>query len=170
MTGLAPLAVTAGDLLTVLAFVVLAGAVASAFVPGIPTGAVSLAGIGLYWWGSGFTSPGTTVLVVLATVSLLAVAADWFGGLVAAKVGGASLATTAAAGVVGLALLFVTGPIGMVLGSAAVVFVLEFRKHRDARGSAVAAGAYVVGFFGSALVQALIAFTVFVAMVWVALF
>ncbi|MFC7134924.1 MULTISPECIES: DUF456 domain-containing protein [Salinibaculum] len=170
MTALPALAVATADLVTVLAFVVLAFAVVSAFLPGFPTGAVSLAGIGLYWWGSGFTSPGTAVLVVLIAVSLLAVAADWFAGAVAAKVGGASLLTTALAGLVGLALLFVTGPIGMVVGSAAVVFALEYRKHRDVRGSATAAGAYVVGFFASAFVQALLAFSVLLALVWVTLF
>ena len=170
MTGVLALAVATADLVTVLAFVVLTFAVVSAFLPGFPTGLLSLVGIGIYWWGSGFTSPGTAVLVVLVAVSLLAVAADWFAGAVAANVGGASLLTTALAGLVGLALLFVTGPIGMVVGSAAVVFALEYRKHRDVRSSATAAGAYVVGFFASALVQALLAFSVLLALVWVTLF
>jgi uncharacterized protein YqgC (DUF456 family) len=169
MTGLVPAAASISNLFSILAFVVLAAAVASAFLPGLPTGLISLGGTLLYWWSTNYSEPGTTVLVVLVVVSLLAVAADWFGGLVAAKVGGASTITTVIAGAVGLVLLFVTGPIGMVLGSAAVVFVLEFRKRRDAGGSAAAAGAYVVGLFASALVQALIAFSVLIAVLWVAL-
>ena len=155
--------------LTVLAFVVLAGAIVSAFLPGVSTGVVSLSGVGLYWWGSGFTDPETVVLVALVGLCLLMVAADWFGGVVAAKVGGASTVTTLVAGGVGLGLLFVTGPVGMILGSAAVVFVLEYRNHRDASAGATAAGAYVLGFFASAIVQALLALTVLLSVGWVAL-
>lgn len=152
-----------------LAFVLLAVAVVTAFLPGVPTGLVSLAGVGLYWWASGFAQPGTVVLVTLVGLCLLMVAADWVGGLVAAKVGGASTATTLVAGGVGLALLFVTGPVGMVLGSAAVVFILEYRTHRDVGTGATAAGAYVLGFFASGIVQALLALTVLVSVGWVAL-
>jgi uncharacterized protein YqgC (DUF456 family) len=162
MTGLA-------TALTVLAFLVLAGAIASAFLPGVPTGVVSLLGVGLYWWGSGFTEPGTLVLATLVGLCLLMVAADWFGGIVAAKVGGASTVTTLVAGAVGLALLFVTGPVGMILGSAAVVFALEFRRRRDAGEGAKAAAAYVLGFFASAIVQAFLALTVLLAVGWIAL-
>jgi uncharacterized protein YqgC (DUF456 family) len=160
---------TLATALVVFAFLVLAGAVVSAFVPGLPTGIVSLMGVGLYWWGSGFSDPGTIVLVTLVALCLLMVAADWFGGLVAAKVGGASTVTTLIAGGVGLALLFVTGPVGMILGSAAVVFVLEYRNHRDVGTGATAAGAYVLGFFASAVVQALLALIVLFSVGWVAL-
>lgn len=169
MIGAVPvLGVETGAALTVLAFAVLVGAIATAFVPALPTGAVSLVGIGIYWYSTGFTEPGTVVLAVLAGVCVLIVAADWFGGAVAAKVSGASTTTSAIAGAVGLVLLLFTGPLGMVLGSAAVVFALEYRKHRDASSGAVAAGAYVLGFFASAVVQALLAFAVLIAMVWVA--
>ena len=160
---------TLATALTLLAFLVLAGAVLSAVLPGVPTGLVSLIGVGLYWWGSDFSEPGTLVLATLVGLCLLMVAADWLGGLVAAKVGGASAFTTLVAGGVGLALLFVTGPIGMILGSAAVVFVLEYRAHRDASAGATAAGAYVLGFFASAIVQALLAVTVLLSVGWVAL-
>jgi len=160
---------TLATALTVLAVLVLAGAIASAFLPGVPAGLVSLVGVGLYWWGAGFAEPGTLVLVTGVALCLVVVAADWLGGLVAARVGGASTVTTLVAGGVGLALLLITGPIGMILGSAAVVFALEYRKHRDASAGATAAGAYVVGFFASAIVQALLAFSVLLSIGWVAL-
>jgi uncharacterized protein YqgC (DUF456 family) len=164
-----PLALSVPSPLAIFALLVLLAAVVSAFVPGLPTGIVSLVGVSLYWWSTGFVEPDGLVLAVLVVVCLLALCADWFGGLVAAKVGGASTLTTVVAGGVGLALLFVTGPVGMILGSASVVFALEYRKHRDAGGSAVAAGAYVVGFFASAVVQAFLAFTVFVSVLWIAI-
>ncbi|MEF8787174.1 MAG: DUF456 domain-containing protein [Haloarculaceae archaeon] len=160
---------TLATALTVLAFVVLLAAIPSAFLPGVPTGALSLAGVGLYWWGSGFTEPGTVVLATLVGLCVLTVAADWFGGVVAARVGGASTVTTLVAGGVGLALLFVTGPVGMILGSAAVVFALEYRRHRNVSTGAMAAGTYVLGFFASAIVQAFLALTVLVSVGWIAL-
>lgn len=153
-----------------LSFVVLLAGIPSAFIPAVPTGALSLAGIGLYWWSTGFTEPGTAILVTLAGLCVLTVAADWFGGVVAARVGGASTGTTLVAGGVGLGLLFVTGPIGMILGSATAVFVLEYRRHRDVGTGVRAAGTYVLGFFASAIVQAFLALTVLVAVAWVALF
>lgn len=163
------LAVPTPDVVTLVALVVLLVAVASAFVPGAPTGLVSLAGVFIYWWGSGFTDPGTVVLVTLVAVCLLAVLADWLGGVVAARVGGASTLTTLLAGLVGIVLLVFTGPLGMLVGSAATVFAVELWRGRGVGSGAKAAGAYVLGFFASALVQALLAFSVFVAILWVAL-
>lgn len=160
---------TLATALTLLALLVLAGGIVAAFVPGVPTGAVSLAGVGLYWWSTGFSEPGLFLLVTLVVLCVLMFAADWFGGIVAARVGGASTVTTLVAGGVGLALLLVTGPVGMIVGSAAVVFVLEYRKHRTVETGAKAAGAYVLGFFASALVQAFLALSVLLSVGWVAL-
>lgn len=157
------------DAVAILAFALLVVGVVGAIVPGVPAGLASLAGVVLYWWGSGFTEPGTALLVALVAVGVLAIAADWFAGAVAARVGGASTPTAVLAGLVGLALLLPAGPIGMLLGSAATVFVLEYRRRRDARAGALAAGAYVVGFFASAAVQALLTLSMLVAMVFVAL-
>lgn len=156
------------DLVTVLAFLLLVVGVAGSVVPGVPAGLTSVAGVLVYWWGTGYAEPGTLVLVALVGVGLLVTAADWLAGVVAARVGGASASTSILAGLVGLALLIPTGPAGMVLGSAATVFVVEFWRNRDAAASATAAGAYVVGFFASTVVQALLTLSILVAMVVVA--
>jgi len=156
------------DPVTAVAFLLLTVAVAGSFLPGVPAGLLSLAGVGLYWWGTGYAEPGPVVLGVIVLTGLLAVLADWFGGVVAARVGGASTSTTVLAGAVGVALLFVAGPIGVLVGSAATVFVVEFLRRRDARAGATAAGAFVLGFFASAFVQALLALSILLAMVGVA--
>jgi uncharacterized protein YqgC (DUF456 family) len=157
------------DVVTVLAFVLLVSGVAGAVLPGVPAALLSLGGVYLYWWGSGFADPGTLVLAVLTLVGVLALAADWLGGVVAARAGGASTTTTLVAGVVGLLLLVVAGPVGVLIGSVTTVFVLEYRSHRDASRGATAAGAFVVGFFASAVAQLLLTLSVLVAMVGVAL-
>ena len=157
------------DLVTVAAFVLLVGGVVGAVVPGAPAGLLSLAGVYLYWWGSGYTDPGTLALVALTLIGVLTLVADWFGGVVAARVGGASTTTTVVAGAVSLVLLVVAGPLGVLVGSVATVFLLEFRKHRDAAEGATAAGAFVVGFFASAVAQLLLTFSMLLAMVGVAI-
>ena len=98
------------------------------------------------------------------------VAVDWFGGAVAARVGGASMATTALAGGVGLVLLFVAGPLGVLLGVAGTVFALEYYRNRDAPASGRTALYATVGMLGSALVQVLLTGSMLVAFVLVLVF
>lgn len=162
-------ALPAIDPVTVVAFALLLAGVAGALVPALPGAPLSMAGVLVYWWGSGFTEPGTLLLVVLLATGALAVLSDWLGGLVAARVGGASTPSAVAGGLVGLLLLFGVGPVGMLVGATTTVFVVEYARQRDARSGAAAAGAYLVGFFGSALVQVLLTAGILVAMVVVAI-
>lgn len=150
--------------LALLAFALLVLGVVGSALPALPGASLSVAGLLLYWWQSGYARPGPLLLAALLLVALLALAADWFGGAASAKAGGASLRTTIAAGVVGLALLPFLGPLGVVLGVAGTVFALEFARNRDARGSARTATYATVGMLASAVVQVLLTATVLVAM------
>lgn len=156
------------DLVTALAFLLLLAGVAGSVLPSVPAAPFSLAGVLVYWWGTGFTEPGTVVLAALLLTGVLAVLADWFGDVVAARVGGASTTSALAGGAVGLVLLFVLGPVGVLVGAAGTVFVVEYVRRRDARAGAAAAGAYLLGFFASALVQALLTLSILLAMIAVA--
>ncbi|WP_158059174.1 DUF456 domain-containing protein [Halorussus halophilus] len=141
------------ELVLLVAIALLLVGVVGSVVPLVPGAALSLAGIYLYWWSSGYTTPGLLVLVAFTVVGVAAILADHFGGALAARAGGASLATTLLASVVGIALLFVTGPIGLLVGVAGVVFATEFYRTRDAE-KGLRAGAYAaVGVLGSAVVQ-----------------
>ena len=158
-------ALPAVDPVTVVAFVLLLAGVAGSVVPAVPGAPLSLAGVLAYWWGTGFTEPRPLLVVVLLATGALAVLADWLGGLVAARVGGASTPSAVAGGLVGLLLLFGVGPVGMLVGAATTVFFVEYARQRDAVSGLAAAGAYVVGFFGSAIVQFLLTAGILVAMV-----
>lgn len=131
-------------------------------VPGLPGPALSLAGVLAYWWATGYTSPGTLALVGLIALGLLGLAADWFAAPLGAKAGGASTRTTAVAGVVGFALLFVLGPLGVVVGVAGTVFLLELRASGDPSGSLRAAGTATVAVLGSAFAQLVVTGTMLV--------
>jgi uncharacterized protein YqgC (DUF456 family) len=131
------------------------GVVGSA-IPAVPGASLSIAGLLLHWWHTRFTEPGALALLVLLSLAALALAADWFGGPLAAKAGGASTRTTLVAAVVGFLLLFVAGPLGILLGVAGTVFAFEYRRSGDVRGSLRSAGYVTVGILASAVVQVLL--------------
>lgn len=148
--------------LGLLAVALLVIAVVGSAVPAVPGASLSVAGLLLYWWHTGFTEPGALALVVLLSLAAVALAADWFGGPLAAKAGGASTRTTLVAAAVGFVLLFVAGPLGVVLGIAGTVFLFEYRRSGDVRGSLRTAGYVTVGVLASAVVQVLLAATILV--------
>jgi len=156
----------------VAAFVLLIAGVVGSVTPQLPGAPFSIPGVLVYWWGSGFSDPGTAVLALLVVAGLVTWAVDWFGSVAGAKVGGASTKTASAAGLVGMVLFFATGlgPIGLVLGVAGTVFALEFYRQQDARASAKAAAVTTAAMLGSAVVQALLTGSILLAMVavWVA--
>ena len=107
--------------------------------------------------------------MVLVLVGVLTWVVDFAGGAVAARVGGASTKTAVLAGLVGLVLFFVTGPLGIILGVAGTVFVVEFYRQQDARKGLKAALVTTAGMLASGIAQALLTGSILVAMVGVAL-
>jgi uncharacterized protein YqgC (DUF456 family) len=141
------------DPLYVALLLLVAGIVAS-FVPLVPGGVLSMAGVGYYWYVTG--EPGLLVLLALLGLGALALVFDWLGGALAANVGGASLRTTAIVAAVTLPLLLVLGPLGLLVGVAGTVFALEYRRHGDVELSARAAGYATVGMLASTAMQVLV--------------
>lgn len=138
----------------VVALALLVAAVVASVVPLVPGGLLSMAGVGYYWYATG--EPGTVVVVGLLGLGTLALVLDWFGGAASARVGGASLRTTAVAGVAAFALLFVLGPLGAVLGVAGTVFAFELRRHGDVERGLRTAAVTTVGMLASSAMQVLL--------------
>ena len=155
--------------LTLLAFALLVAGVVGSLVPQLPGAPFSLAGVLVYWYATGMTEPGTLALVALSLVAVLTWVVDVAGGTIAAKVGGASTKTAILAGVVALVLFFVTGPLGIILGVAGTVFVVEFYRQQDAKSSARAALVTTAGMLASSVVQALLTGSILVTMLVIAL-
>ncbi len=151
------------EALTVLALALLAAGVVGSVVPALPGPLLSLSGVYLHWWATGYTEPGALVLVSLSLVGVLALATDLLASAVSTRAGGASWPVSAAAGLAGVVLFFVAGPVGVVLGVAGTVFVLSLATTGDARDSARAAVYATVGVLGSALVQALLTLSMLAA-------
>lgn len=144
------------DAITVAAVLLLLAGIAGTLVPLVPGGLLSLSGVYLYWWGSGFAAPGTVALAVLTLLGLLTLLAEFFGGAIAARAGGASWGTTAFAAVVGVLLMLVVGPFGLLIGLFGTVFALEFARGGGATRSTRTALYATAGILASTAVQVLL--------------
>lgn len=153
------------DLLLAAALALLVLGVAGSVLPLLPSGALSLAGLLVYWWQTG--QPGPLLLVALVGISVLAVAVDWLAGFVGARASGVDTRTSILAGLVGFVLLFPGGPLGLLVGVAGTVFAVEFRENRDAKASARRAGYATVGVVASAGMQVVLTAVVLGAVLWV---
>lgn len=162
-------AVAGVDLVVLLAFALLVGGVVGSIVPGLPGALLSIAGVLTYWWHTGYVEPGPILLTGLLLSGLAAVAFDWLGGALATRAGGGSTRTTVAAGVVGLLLFFVAGPLGVLVGVAGTVFAFEYAAGESATGSLRAAGYATAGVLASAVVQFVVTTSILLAMVLVVL-
>lgn len=160
-------------MVSALAWVALALAalgVVGSVLPAVPGATLSLAGVLLYWWSTGYTDPSLGVLVGFALVALVATLVDVAGSAVAVRVGGASPLTAAVALVAGLVLGLVTGPVGFVLGVAGAAFAVEFYRTGESEASTRAALYATAGVLGSAVVQVLLTLSLLAALVVVVVF
>lgn len=153
------------DPVTAVALVLLAVGVVGSVVPGLPAGLLSLAGVYVYWLFGPTPGLSLLALVALTAVGLLAVVVDHVAGPLAAKAGGASTKTTVVAGLVGFALLFVAGPVGLLAGVVGTVLVLELRAGATIDEGGKAAVVAAVGMLASAGVVLLLTLSMLVGFV-----
>ncbi|MHC3439027.1 DUF456 domain-containing protein [Natrialbaceae archaeon A-gly3] len=142
------------DAVTVLAVVLLIVGVLGTVVPFVPGGLLSLSGVYLYWWMGG--DIGTVALAVFSLLGLLTLLAEFFGGALSARYGGASWRTTVVAAVVGLTLMVVTGPLGLLVGLFGTVFALEVARGGEIDHSMRSAVYATLGILASTAVQVLL--------------
>ncbi|WP_206022026.1 DUF456 domain-containing protein [Salarchaeum sp. JOR-1] len=142
------------EALVLLAFALLALGMIGSILPLLPSGLTSLAGVAAYWWQTG--RPGPLALAALVVFGVAATLVDWFGGALGANAGGASTRTTLIAAGVGLLLIPLGGPVGIILGIAGTVFALEYYRHGDHEASLKTAAYATAGVLASALAQLLL--------------
>lgn len=157
------------DPLAWIALALLVGGVIGSVVPLLPGAGLSLAGVLLYWWHTGYAEPHVLILLVLVLGGLAAMAVDLFAGAIAARTGGASTRTQLAAGVAGSVLFFVAGPLGILLGIAGVTFVVEYTREGDAAASLRSAAYATAGVLASAVVQVIVTVSMLLVMILVIL-
>ena len=118
------------EVVFVVAVVLLVAGMVGSVLPAVPSGLFSLAGIWAYaLFGSEPLGPLAIGGLTLAAIGTVVV--DHVGGPVAAKLSGSSNRTALIAAVVGFVLLFVLGPLGIIVGVIGTVFLLELTEGAD---------------------------------------
>lgn len=153
------------DLALPAALALLTGGVVASLLPLVPSGLLSLAGVYLFWWSTGFGAPGTGFVAVATLAGLAAVAADSLGTPVAAGFAGASVRAAVVAGVVGILLFPVAGPLGVLAGAAGVVYLAQRRRGRPRRESVEIAVRTVAGMVVANAVEFLLTLGILVGFV-----
>lgn len=141
------------ELLTGLAVALLILGVIGAIVPMMPGALISLVGVSVYWWSTGFTQPHILVVILLYLTGFTALMFDLFAGAIGSKAGGASNRTVHAAAIAGVLFFFVGGPFGTIIGIALVVYLREYLLTDDSDKSFKAALYTTASMLGSTLVQ-----------------
>ena len=143
------------ELVFVVAVVLLIAGVVGSVLPLIPAGLVSLAGVWTYVL-FGAEPVGPLVVVSLTLAGLATVVLEHFAGPIAARASGASTEVMVASAVGGFLMLFVLGPIGIIVGVVGTVFLLELKNGTDAGRAAKRSLYTAVGVLASSVAQILL--------------
>lgn len=147
------------ELVLIIALALLVLGVAGSVLPLVPSGLVSLAGIWTYvLFGS--EPVGPIVGAVLTLTALATAVFEYFGGPIAAKASGSSNQIVVAATIGGLVLLFVLGPIGVIVGIVGTIFLLELKDGADAKTAARRSVYTAVGVLASSVAQILLTLSI----------
>ena len=149
-------------MITILAWIALGLLIFGIFasvVPGVPGGLLSGIGVIIHWVGTG--EPSGIVLWGLVLLSGIALLTDWFGGIIAARLGGVSVRLSLLAGVVGIVGLLVAGPIGLLIGLTGSVFLFELYRGESFERSLRTAAITTIAVFASVVVQVLFTTAIF---------
>lgn len=160
------------DLITAAAVLLLVAGVVGSVVPLVPAGPLSAAGVLVYHFLAPPSAPAIGVgwVVVFVLVGVAAFAVEHLGGALASKAGGAETATMVVAGVASLALFFVLGPLGIVVGTGLAVLGAELYAGKEPVAAARAAGYTLAGMLASSVAQLALTLSIlvgFVAVVFV---
>jgi uncharacterized protein YqgC (DUF456 family) len=116
------------------------GGVIGSFLPVIPGPLVSILGISVYFWSTGYSSPHPVIFSVIVLTGIFALGLDYLAGYIGANQSDASRKTAIAAGIASFLLFFVSGPVGILIGTGLTVLLRELmlgKEFEEASRSAV---------------------------------
>jgi uncharacterized protein YqgC (DUF456 family) len=125
--------------------------------PFVPSGILASATVIAYWWQTGYTEPNILIVFSLVILGVTVTVTDFASGAVAGKLGGASNISVVIGSIIGIVLLFITGPIGFLAGIAISVFLFSVYHEDDEIDIALRKSLYtVIGVLASKVVQFLL--------------
>jgi len=119
------------DLFLALALVLMAAGIAGSFHPAIPGPLLSLAGALIYWWSTGYSSPGNIALAIIVLTGLFALFLDSVAGYLGAEKAEASKKTAYMGAIASFLLFFVAGPLGVIIGTGGVILAREMMLGKE---------------------------------------
>lgn len=141
------------DWFLALAIILLVVGIIGSAVPVIPGPLVSIIGVLVYWWSTGYTTPGTLMLVVILSTGIVAEILDTLAGFYGARKAEASRKTAYMAAAASILLLPFTGPFGIIIGTALVVIAREMMLGREFEDAVRTAFYTTLGLLGSVAVK-----------------
>lgn len=152
------------DWLVFVGFLLLVGGVIGSIAPVVPGPVLSISGIYLYWYSTGYQSPGWVLLVILTVVGVVGVLVDWLAPMIASRIGGASNYTIGVSTLVGTIGLFLFGPAGLLIGLVLTALLVELYRSHSLFESLSAASAALMGVLAAPVFQAFITSALLVSM------
>lgn len=119
------------NLFLILAVLLMIGGIAGSLHPSLPGPLFSLAGVLIYWWSTGYSSPGIAAFIIIVLTGLLALVLDSVAGYLGVEKSGASRKTAYMAAAASFLLFFVAGPFGVIIGTAGVILARELMLGKD---------------------------------------
>lgn len=119
------------DLYLAAALLLMLLGIIGSLLPSLPGPLFSILGVLVYWWSTGYTEPENIVPIILILTGVLAFALDMIASYLGTDKSGASKETAIAAGFASALLFLVTGPLGIIIGTAGVVFLREAGRGRN---------------------------------------
>jgi uncharacterized protein YqgC (DUF456 family) len=153
------------NIFLIAAFLLLVAGMVGSVIPAMPGALLSLSGVLLYWWSTGFSSPGDLFVVLSVVFSLGAAVFDWVAGALTARAGGASRRSSVAAALAGFLGFFVGGPVGTLVLSTLAVGASEYNRHGRSEDAGRAALYSALGMVASVGLQLAVTISMFLAFV-----
>lgn len=115
----------------VLAVALMIIGIIGSFMPAVPGPLMSIIGVTVYFWSTGYTVPSPLVFSLIVFTGLVALGLDYLASYVGADKAEASKRTAVAAAIASFLLFFVSGPIGIIIGTGGTVLLRELMLGKE---------------------------------------
>lgn len=141
------------DWFLALALILMIGGIVGSIYPAIPGPILSMIGAFVYFWSTGYSDPRTVIFILIIFTGLVAIGLDYLAGYIGADRAEASQRTAIAAGIASFLLFFVSGPLGIIIGTGATVLIRELMLGKDFDKALKSAAYTTVAMLGSVVAK-----------------
>jgi len=119
------------DWFLILALTLMVLGIIGSFMPALPGPLLSILGVTVYFWSTGYAVPSPLIFTVIVLTGFVALVLDYVASYIGADKADASKKTAVAAAIASFLLFFISGPIGIIVGTGATVLVRELFLGKD---------------------------------------